>query len=360
MMRQVDPFSYYVEHASAIAGLGGPRRSPDPQYCFHTNYHEMPPGAAAYELRLSGVRASQGELSLRIHAYKPSTGDNASLVAGSRLYVAVDGQQDLSIRVKFFALRDVTYAFYGHFTEYSDIVADALEVVLHEPEEGSVQYIEPPVSMTYKDTGKRDVRPANVLVYDGKLNARAPVSQDFTLAQIPDALRGEDGQTAWCEAVGLNALQAYGIGGAGLDVLTIGALSDEVRASLKANGFILQQFQDGHAECEEGYFSDILLWPDSGICDDNVADHWGMVQSWLGHLKVGGLAVIGLRYRIEDELLGMQSFDRTNLSRNEIGRWALRLIGMGYSVAPLAFAPHSDLALTDGDLAAFCLIVRRQ
>jgi hypothetical protein len=47
-------------------------------------------------------------------------------------------------------------------------------------------------------------------------------------------------------------------------------------------------------------------------------------------------------------------------ARNEIKKWVFRLIGMGYSVAPLAFAEAQDLAIDDSGKAAFCLIVRRQ
>jgi hypothetical protein len=49
----------------------------------------------------------------------------------------------------------------------------------------------------------------------------------------------------------------------------------------------------------------------------------------------------------------------TQVTRNEIGKWALGLIGAGYSVAPLAFSAPEDLELDQDGLARFALIVRR-
>lgn len=362
MARDVDPFSYFFDHASAISGLGGERRSPDPQYCFHTHYLDVPPGAASYELRLRGVRASQGELTVRVHAYKPSTGGNASLVAGSRLYVAVEDRQDLSIQVKFVALRDVHYAFYGYFSEYSDIAADCLEVSLHEPESDEPAYIEPPVSINYKGIGAREVRPANALIHAGKFSIQAPVSQDFTKDQRAEIARADDKAqlAAWYEAIIINALAAYNIGGAGQDVLVIGALPPTIRATLSQFGYILHEVSGSRASCDGGYFADIIFWMEDIPHNSDAGKRWTLIQSWLAHLKIGGLAVIVLHYKVEDELLGKQAFDQSDVSRNEIGQWALRLIGMGYSVAPLAFAPLADLVLTQDGRTTFSFIVQRQ
>jgi len=59
-MRDIDPFAYYFNHSSAIPGLGGDSLSPDPRYCFHTDYIDVRPGPARYELLLRRVRASRG------------------------------------------------------------------------------------------------------------------------------------------------------------------------------------------------------------------------------------------------------------------------------------------------------------
>jgi hypothetical protein len=47
------------------------------------------------------------------------------------------------------------------------------------------------------------------------------------------------------------------------------------------------------------------------------------------------------------------------LTRNEIGQWVLRLIGAGFSAAPLAFAPVAELARDEAGRAAIVLVFRR-
>ena len=87
----------------------------------------------------------------------------------------------------------------------------------------------------------------------------------------------------------------------------------------------------------------------------------GACASLVGQLKLGGLAVIGLRYRHLDRLVSSSlAAEHSEMSRNEIGQWALRLIGNGFSVAPLAYADDNDLAVGEDRLAAFALIIRRQ
>ena len=47
------------------------------------------------------------------------------------------------------------------------------------------------------------------------------------------------------------------------------------------------------------------------------------------------------------------------MTQNEIGRWALQLIGEGFSVAPLAFSTPEDLVLDPLGFARFALIAQR-
>jgi hypothetical protein len=84
------------------------------------------------------------------------------------------------------------------------------------------------------------------------------------------------------------------------------------------------------------------------------------MEAWLARLKIGGLAVLGLRYRPDSDLVSSSTAsDAQVLTRNEIAQWTLRLIGSGYSVAPLAFAPVSDLVIDERGLAGFVMIVQR-
>jgi len=365
-MRDVDPFCYFASHASAIQGFGGDNRSPDPQYCFHTHYLEVRPGTARYELRLKGARASQGQLTVRVHAYKPSTGANATLVAGARLELGSEDKEDLSVAVRFHALRDVHYAFYGFFSEYSDLGVDDFAVVLDEPEGLEEAYFEPPISAMQGDDGPHEVRPANALIHYDALDPDYPVSQDCTwdqLVQLSEADTGrlEDLQATWREALCLAAMPAYGAVISGLDGWVIGEVSQSIRDHFQASPYTVRFIGDQPDKMSREEFADFMLWPEGPSEGLSLEERWTMVQTWLGQLKFGGLAVIGLRYRHLDRLVSSSlAAEHAGLTRNEIGQWVLRLIGNGFSVAPLAYADDKDLALDDDRQAAFALIVRRQ
>src|SRR3954449_4167496 len=104
MRREIEPFSFFLQHASAIPGLGGPNPGPDPNYCFHTPYHEYLPGIVIFRATLLEARASHGELALRVHAFRPESGQNASLVAGARMPLDQLGGESLDVAVRFAAL----------------------------------------------------------------------------------------------------------------------------------------------------------------------------------------------------------------------------------------------------------------
>lgn len=363
-MREIDPFAFFYNHASAIRGLGGDARSPDPRYCFHTPYVEVRPGMAWFELSLSGVRASRGELALRVHAFRPESGENASLAAAGRLNVWVEDKQDLQVKVRFAALRDVKYAFYGHFLEDGDIFADGVAVALVEPEGEEAIYIEPPRSVLIVHDEKRDVRPANALIHAGPVQLNVPVSQDCSrsqLAEIGEASAGGEAFGRWSEAVCLAAMRAYGVSGTALEGQVVGPVTPAFWQELVAARFALRPMDEQPLGEDAGVFSDFLLWPTGPSTDPDPVARWEKVKAWLARLKIGGLAVIHLRYRyIPGPLHASSATDGEYLTRNEIGKWALRLIGEGFSVAPLAFLPSTDLILDEDGLAAFNLIVRRQ
>ena len=365
-MRDVDPFCYFASHASAIRGYGGENRSPDPQYCFHTHYLDVRPGTARYELRLKGASASQGQLTVRVHAYKPSTGANATLVAGARLELGTDGPEDLSVSVRFHALREVQYAFYGFFSEYSDLAVEGFSVVLDEPEGQEDDYFEPPVSAMQGDDGPREVRPANALIHYEPLERDWPVSQDCTWGQLSELEEAGSAsvevlQSRWREGICLSAMPVYGAVISGLDGWVIGAVSPSFHHHFDGSPYSVRFIGNQLDRIAREEFADFLLWPEGPLDSLGVDDRWALVQAWLGQLKLGGLAVIGLRYRHLDRLVSSSlAAEHSEMSRNEIGQWALRLIGNGFSVAPLAYADDNDLAVGEDRLAAFALIIRRQ
>ena len=376
-MRDVNPFDYWEGHASAIEGLGGAERSPDPRYLFHTRYHTVRAGHARFLLKLDRVRATVGELAIRVHAWKPENDSNISLVSGARMLLdGVEEQADVTLPVRFAAQKGVLYALYGYLSEDSDIVAQTLQVAIDETDDGGELLPEPPRSVLASAREADEARPANALLHYGRIDIEHPVSQSCTVEQIA-ALglsttgffgreRAEDNDAAiaqWSERLCLNALNTYGFSEVGLEGLTVGPVSAEFTRQLDRSASM--------THCERGpppragdVFFDLLLMPagfeTAMVGPSDAGDRWEAISDWLGCLKIGGLALIGLRYRADGDLVSSSAVtDAQTLSRNEIGQWSLRLIGGGYSVAPLAFAPVSEVAVDHRGLAGFLLIVQR-
>ena len=357
-MRLVDPFDYFPHHASAVSGFGGAHLSPDPRYCFHTSYGAIRPGPAVFELRLRAARWTFGELSLRVHAYRPDSGEDACLVTGDRLDPVDEQVQDMTARVRFAARRGVTYAFHGYFPEGSDLRAEDIEIALVECEEGDDTYIEPPQSLLAGSVGPKEVRPANALIHVVTPRVSAPVSQDCTRSQLEE-ITGSTGD--WAETLTLTALDTYGVERWALETLLIGPASAECERALEQRGLPLQRL-DAHdvPPSDSLLFADIVLWP-SGLWGEPDPDRrWAIVQGWVGRLKIGGLGIMTARYRPDRGPVSSDDIGNgPDITRNEIGKWALRLIGDGYSVAPLAFSAPEELDLDQDGLARFALIVRR-
>lgn len=363
-MRELDPFAFWANHASAIGGLGGEALSPDPRYCFHTTYTDVRPGPARFDLTLRKARASRGELALRIHAFRPDTGENASLVAGARLVVAVDDPRDLQISVPFSALRHVKYAFYGYFIEDSDIHVEGMAVSLQEFDGDVADQPEPPRSLLALSRRDHDVRPANALIHVVTPHITAPVSQDCTRAQMAElAVQWGPGQTCddWAEALCLNALRAYGVIVPALEGVVVGTCSPRFSAALALSGFVVEAVAAHPPPPDSsGLFGDFLVWPEGLWPEPDPAARWDVVRAWFGRLKIGGLGVMTCRYHPDPaKTSSSHAVEGPLITRNEIGKWALRLIAEGYSVAPLAFSEPEDIYPEADGLVRFALVAQR-
>lgn len=366
-MREIDPFDYWESHASAIEGLGGSERSPDPRYCFHTRYHEVREGRAGFVLKLNGVRAKFGEIAIRVHAWKPDGDGNISLVSGARLLLQSENDAQLELSVRFASRQGVLYSLYGYLSEDSDVSAQGLQVLIDEPEDNGDVYPEPPQSILAMNRQPSEARPANALTHQGRLVADAPVSQSCTYSQVAalglDGLDADSAIARWSERICLNALGSYGVFHSGLEGLVVGTgASDDgdYAQSLDRFATVVRRPLGPPPSRKSDEFFDFMLITNAIGRGDNALSRWEEAEDWLTRLKIGGLGVLALRYRPDSCLISSKSAsDGPTLSRNEIGQWTLRLIGNGYSVAPLAFAPSADLLVDHQELAGFVLIIQR-
>lgn len=375
-MRTLDPFGYFFDHASAIAGLGGDKSSPDPRYCFHTHYEEVRPGPALFRLALEGVRASVGELTVRVHAYRPEGGGDAVLVAGSKLDFADRSGEDLTLSVRFRAVRDVHYAFYGYFTEAADLTVASVAVTLEELEEaGGGQVFEEDVAtsaLAARAVGA-SASQSSALVFGHTASLEVPVSQDCTLRQLRSREfdagpgvepTGDDTLRLWSEIVCRQALIAYGAALPTMRGLVIGGNSPLLTAFCEDRGMVLgvtdwRPEQGPDVLAADGYFDFLVSLLDIAAIDGSEARYETLV-ALLSRLLVGGLGLVCLRYLPDAAILSTTTMgEASGITRNEIGQWVLRLIGAGFSAAPLAFAPLAELVRDEAGRTAIVLVLRR-
>ena len=277
----------------------------------------------------------------------------------------------------FAAQKGVRYALYGYLSEDSDVTAQALQVAIDEPEDTGELLPEPPRSVLALNRPAEEARPANALLHHGRVGVEHPVSQSCTLEQLAalgsptkgfsgrERARDNDAAIAWwSETLCVNALSTYGATDAGLEGLVVGPFSADHARRRVGSASVTHLRGDPPPPRASGDFFDFLLMPggaDTATQEPSGArERWERIEDWLARLKLGGLAILGLRYRPDGDLVSSSAIpDARALSRNEIGQWSLRLIGSGYSVAPMAFAPVAELVVDRQGLAGFVLIVQR-
>lgn len=344
--RVIEPFVYFPNHSSAIAGLGGAHRSPDPNYCFHTHYFEYAPGRVMMHITLLGARSTAGELSIRIHAYRP---DNESLgikmVAAHRENLAgLAG--DHAIGVKFAAIPGVHYAAYGFFTEPSDIVATGIELIAEEFGDDEVENYhdaDGPKTMLVA----HDMEEVAALMASQAPSLRAPGSQICTQGQLDDLDRWEPWSSAipgegfpidrWRQIYSLRVLDRYGLLQRGARALLLEPVSSQLCHLIKDAGCDVTCI-DSSGRTEDKIVSGDIGYFDFAVCTHPVG--WfggrdaliGFVDHLLQRVMAGGFAIIVFDY---DPASGL---DDMRVTKADIARAAFHLLGHGHNVAQLNFS----------------------
>lgn len=342
-MRQLEPFSYFANHASAIAGFGGAEPPPDPRYFFHTHYEAVPPGRAVYRLTIKGARASRGELTLRVHAFKPGASGDISLAGGGRI-VFDEMRPDaatVSLPIRFSAAPDTQYALYGFFSDPTDLVADAIDIAIEElgvrDESGSV-----PTGLS--SAGERAVGfgDINKLCTDRAPSILHPVSQPFTQEQIEpepfDALWPsippfpQDPVTRWTMVVQLQALAGAGMLAPGMRGFVLDAPHPALAETLRAKGCAVTEglvdAPEAPIDHDAGAEHDFVLGYQSEVQAGATEAYLAFPERLIAQTRTGGLAIA---------MLVVTPDQPPDMVRNAIQQAALRLIGRGHDVAQLCF-----------------------
>jgi hypothetical protein len=389
--REIEPFSFFFGHASAIPGLGGADRGPDPNYCFHTPYYEYLPGILLFRVTLVGAKASYGELALRIHAFRPKSGLDASLVAGARSPLTGLNGDDLEIIVRVGVVPGVEYALYGYFSEASDLRASGLTVTVEECGGDS------PDDFVSSETARSLFESAAIgthhrLIADEAPRFACPVSQPLTAGQLaaaeyqqswPELPDDHDGRALrWRQAFALQALQTYGMlreGAAGL--LMVGEPLP-VAAMVRAQGCSLAEARavnnaapiamDSHprhavrtiAPAEIGTMGGQFDFLVAITVPDWFVDKRSFFRFVIGALRLllrGGVGVFLFDFASDRarQPLELKGASGHVPDRCEIEQLAMRIISHGSDVAQLSFGDGIDVNAPIGEICPFGLIVRR-
>lgn len=350
-MRVLEPFSYFADHTSALVGFGGASLGPDPRYILHTVYEDVAPGRAVFRLRFDNAIASRGEITFRVHSYRTGATGDLGLVASTRLRLDRGGSkaepEPIEAAIPITAIEGVRYAVYGFFSEPSDLAASDVHVLLEE------------LGLLYEDEGDDASRPISAFWSEAARNDRRQLvarakptldradSQDCTREQLAAiGVPRDQAIASWRERMMLGALERRDMLDAGATGLVRGAGSDYLSAALEARGCAL----DSQAER-----LDFVIACDLEYDLGGAAPRFDTVREIVGQLMHGGLAVILLAYDATSSALAGE-YGAPN--RNEIGRWALYMVGAGHFVAPIAFAPAGERATRSDGLTPFVLVVR--
>jgi len=388
--REVEPFSFFSQHASAIPGLGGDERSPNPDYCFHTPYHEYRPGVVIFTVNLAEARASYGELALRVHAFRPDSGENATLVAGNRMPLDGVNVPTLEISVRFSAVPGVLYALFGYFSEPANLRAAGLTIIAEERgNDNPADFVSAETTRSLFEGNAID--DASRVIADGPPHFFLPLSQPMTAGQLasaeyrdswPEVGTGADPAIRWRQAYALQAVQAYGMLQQGTSGLLVASEDMPIGRVLRSYGGSLTEWRilPGESTIDEVMGMDLSLPSGSPVNIERLTGQFDFlialtkanwfrskdqfltfVTSMLRHVLRGGLAVFLFDHvNTQDSRQGRPGGSPDFPAyRTDIQQLAIRIIAHGSSVAQLKFADPTDSDEAKGVSRPFGFIVRR-
>jgi len=388
--REVEPFSFFSQHASAIPGLGGDERSPDPNYCFHTPYHEYRTGAVIFTVNLAEARASYGELALRVHAFRPDSGENATLVAGNRIPLDDLNLPTLEISVRFSAVPGVLYALFGYFSEPGNLRAAGLTIFAEERgSDNPADFVSSEMARSLFE-GK-PIDNASRMIADRPPLFVLPLSQPMTAGQLasaeyrnswPEIGEGVDPAIRWRQAYALQAVEAYGMLQEGASGLLVASEDMPIGGVLRSHGASVTEWRivPGESTMDEVTGIDLSVPSGSSMNIERLTGQFDFlialtnanwfrskdqvfkfVTSMLRHVLRGGVAVFLFDHVNVQDSRRVQPGGAPDFPvyRTDIQQLAIRIIAHGSSVAQLKFADTTDSDEATGVSRPYGFVVRR-
>ena len=386
--RMLDPFAFFADAASRIAGLGGSEEAPVADYAFHTPYTALARGPARFIVRFSGLRASRGSLVIQVNMILPGGGAHARAVNTLRLPLATLAASGGVAEIACDGLAALDYALLGTVADAADAAADRLVIEVSQ-DDGGDPYVDA-LAHARADLFAIDTHDPLARLFDtGPATLAHPVSQGCTAAQLEepaykrwlDLLKQEPfrHRKQWEFIYILQVLETYGMLHAGHRGLCFGVGREPLPALMASRGVdvVATDLPPDH--------DDIDLWNPSGqhgstiaslsypaLCDDAVLarhvsfravdmtripddltgfdftwsscayEHLGSIEAGLAFvarsvecLRPGGIAVHTTELNLSSNDDTIDDAATVLFRRRDMERLALRLIEAGHDVAPI-------------------------
>jgi hypothetical protein len=395
---RLDPFAFWPNAVSRIAGVGGSEPCDDPAAAFHTSYAAYPAGAAMFVIRLPGLVATSGTLTVLVNAI-PVGQAHATTVKRLHFQLADLTGPDALIRVTLTAAADTLYALHGRIEDETDASASSIEIDASKRDDASA----------YSD--KLDQARTKIfarlgtsgLVVDQPATLATPLSQMCTASQFdePDYAR-------WLERMGrpmhrhrkqwefvyicrmlehMDMLKplSRGLGfGCGIEPLPAVFASYDIfvtATDLDADDPRAKDWSDTAQHLRDvGALRDSRIVPDSMFNDrveyrsidmnainpdrrdydfcwsscalehlGSIANGLNFIERSLDTLKPGGVAVHTTELNLTSNTKTLDKMDTVLFRRKDIESLAVRLAKQGHQVIPISFdlGDHVDDGFVD-------------
>lgn len=382
----LDPFAFWPDVESRLAGLGGAQPSDNPSYAFHTLYISCGTGPIVFTVRFAGLQAQRGTLILRVHELPEVMGAQARQVAISQTQLADLIRGDGTVSLPAFARAGNHYALLGFI--YGDTVAAAsgvaIEVARRMPDPN-----DPARRTDYRAEAER-VAATPQVIGEREGTLVTPVSQLCTVRQINEpvfgaiiAQLGDLGDVPvidrWEYAFLARVLDRYDVARSGASGLGIGALDDPIAPWLVGHGCTLMLTTPGEVPADldlppgvevrsldpqaiDGLAGFDFAWATraGGVGGSDRQELLRFIEDTLRALKPGGLMTLVVPIDVAPRPIGHQGGPL--IRRPDIDRIALLLLSRGHQVAQLC--PWGE-AVAEADAAetvmvsAFGLVIRK-
>lgn len=181
----LDPFVFFPNLASRIAGLGGTDVRPEDPYAFHGTYVRCTSGIASFRLKIDNLVATTGTLVLRINAISLKPGSHARLLKSQSIVLSDLAHDNGEHVVDFKAKNDMLYAVLGQIHTPTDASATGMTIYLSGRDDGTGM-IEDMIEARRTVFGKAAARNVARLISMDRATLADPVSQMCTAAQFDE------------------------------------------------------------------------------------------------------------------------------------------------------------------------------